>query len=90
MVGYEFRITSYNVCYTKLLRFPNTDGAIMCAAVADYRPKFPAQQKIKRQVNDMTIELEANDDIAACLGEMKHEGQVLVGFALETQDEQST
>ncbi|PTN10045.1 bifunctional phosphopantothenoylcysteine decarboxylase/phosphopantothenate--cysteine ligase CoaBC [Mangrovibacterium marinum] len=69
--------------------FPQTDGAVMCAAVADYRPKFPATEKIKRQNSDMTIELEANDDIAACLGQMKKEGQVLVGFALETRDEQA-
>jgi phosphopantothenoylcysteine decarboxylase/phosphopantothenate--cysteine ligase len=69
--------------------FPKTDGAIMCAAVADYRPKFPAQQKIKRQASDLIIELEANDDIAACLGQMKRKDQVLVGFALETQDERS-
>ena len=69
--------------------FPETDGAIMCAAVADYRPKFPSEQKIKRTSGDMTIELEANDDIAACLGQLKTHTQVLVGFALETQDEKS-
>ena len=69
--------------------FPNVDGAVMCAAVADYRPKYPADQKIKRTAVDMTIELEANDDIAACLGKLKTEKQLLVGFALETQDEKS-
>lgn len=67
--------------------FQTTDGAIMCAAVADYRPKFPADQKIKRTADNMTIELEPNDDIAACLGKLKSDSQVLVGFALETQDE---
>lgn len=67
--------------------FSKTDGAIMCAAVADYRPKSPADQKIKRTADNMTIELEPNDDIAACLGKLKSDKQVLVGFALETQDE---
>lgn len=69
--------------------FPEVDGAVMCAAVADYRPKYPADQKIKRTAADMTIKLEANDDIAACLGKLKTEQQLLVGFALETQDEKS-
>lgn len=69
--------------------FPEVDGAVMCAAVADYRPKYPADQKIKRTAEDMTIELEANDDIAACLGKQKTSHQLLVGFALETQDERS-
>ncbi|RKD90819.1 bifunctional phosphopantothenoylcysteine decarboxylase/phosphopantothenate--cysteine ligase CoaBC [Mangrovibacterium diazotrophicum] len=69
--------------------FSEVDGAVMCAAVADYRPKYPADQKIKRTAADMTIELEANDDIAACLGKLKTENQLLVGFALETQDEKS-
>ncbi|MCW0484877.1 bifunctional phosphopantothenoylcysteine decarboxylase/phosphopantothenate--cysteine ligase CoaBC [Gaoshiqia sediminis] len=67
--------------------FPNADGAIMCAAVADYRPKHPADQKIKRTRDDMSIELEATDDIAATLGKLKTDRQILVGFALETQDE---
>ncbi|MGQ8336851.1 bifunctional phosphopantothenoylcysteine decarboxylase/phosphopantothenate--cysteine ligase CoaBC [Sunxiuqinia sp. A32] len=67
--------------------FPNTDAAIMCAAVADYRPATQADQKIKRVEKDLSIQLEATDDIAACLGTMKKEGQLLVGFALETQNE---
>jgi len=69
--------------------FPEVDGAVMCAAVADYRPKFQAHQKIKRTSENMRTELEANDDIAACLGKLKTEKQLLVGFALETQDEKS-
>lgn len=67
--------------------FQQSDGAIMCAAVADYRPKHPADQKIKRTRDEMSIELEATDDIAATLGQLKTDRQVLVGFALETQDE---
>ena len=69
--------------------FPQMNGAIMCAAVADYRPKFPKEQKIKRTTENMSIELEANDDIAATLGRMKTNQQILVGFALETQDERA-
>ena len=68
--------------------FPNVDAAIMCAAVADYRPKQIAERKIKRQVGEMSIELEATTDIAASLGKLKTKQQVLVGFALETNDEQ--
>ncbi|WP_423126625.1 bifunctional phosphopantothenoylcysteine decarboxylase/phosphopantothenate--cysteine ligase CoaBC [Gaoshiqia sp. Z1-71] len=69
--------------------FPGVDGAIMCAAVADYRPKQQAGQKIKRTEAEMTIELEATDDIAATLGKLKTQKQLLIGFALETQDEQA-
>ena len=67
--------------------FPLVDGAVMCAAVSDYRPKTIAPQKIKRNAEDLSIELIANDDIAALLGRMKSEKQLLVGFALETNDE---
>ena len=69
--------------------FPQMNGAIMCAAVADYRPKFPTEQKIKRTTENMLIELEATDDIAATLGRIKTDQQILVGFALETQDERA-
>lgn len=69
-----------------LHHFPAMDAAIMCAAVADYRPKQAADQKIKRQVNEMSIDLEATADIAASLGKLKTNRQLLVGFALETND----
>jgi phosphopantothenoylcysteine decarboxylase/phosphopantothenate--cysteine ligase len=67
--------------------FPNQDAAILCAAVADFRPETVAEQKIKRQGDDLVIRLKPNPDIAAQLGKMKRQ-QVLVGFALETNDEQ--
>lgn len=67
--------------------FPDVDGAIMCAAVADYRPKNPAAQKIKRKTEEFSLDLVANDDIASLLGNIKSPGQILVGFALETADE---
>lgn len=66
--------------------FPLCDAAILCAAVADYRPATCAERKIKRMGESMTIELEANKDIAAALGKEKTAAQRLVGFALETND----
>ncbi len=67
--------------------FPQMDAAILCAAVADFRPAEVADQKIKRVGQTMDIHLVPNPDIAASLGQMKQGKQVLVGFALETNDE---
>ena len=69
--------------------FPDADAAILCAAVADFRPAEVAEQKIKRVGETLDIRLVANPDIAAELGRMKRDGQVMVGFALETNDEQT-
>ena len=69
--------------------FPQQDAAILCAAVADFRPEHVADQKIKRVGQSMDIHLVPNPDIAAELGRMKREGQILVGFALETNDEET-
>ena len=69
--------------------FPQCDAAILCAAVADFRPEHKAEQKIKHEGEDLQLHLLPNPDIAAELGRMKREGQVLVGFALETNDEQA-
>ena len=69
--------------------FAQQDAAILCAAVADFRPSEVADQKIKRVGQTMDIHLVPNPDIAAELGRMKREGQVLVGFALETNDEEA-
>ena len=68
--------------------FTDADAAILCAAVADFRPAEVAEQKIKRVGENLDIHLVPNPDIAAELGKMKKEGQLLVGFALETNDEQ--
>ena len=67
--------------------FPHQDAAILCAAVADFRPMEQSATKIKREGGDMVLYLQANPDIAASLGQHKTDGQVLVGFALETNDE---
>jgi len=68
--------------------FANSDAAILCAAVADYRPEQEASQKIKRNDDALDLRLVPNPDIAAELGRMKTDRQLLVGFALETNDEQ--
>ncbi len=67
--------------------FAESDIAIMCAAVADYRPAAVSPSKLKRGDSPaMTLELVRNPDIAATLGSEKRTGQTLVGFALETDD----
>lgn len=63
------------------------DILILSAAVADYRPKNVASQKIKKKDSSLVIELEPTQDILASLGRIKTENQVLVGFALETDNE---
>jgi len=60
---------------------------ILSAAVADYRPKNIANSKIKKANTKLTIELESTPDILATLGQRKRDGQLLVGFALETDNE---
>ena len=67
--------------------FENSDGAIMTAAVADYAPEQEAKQKIKRSSSELNIRLKANPDIAKTIGQLKKEHQILVGFALETNQE---
>ena len=67
--------------------FPNADTAILCAAVADYRPAHPANEKIKREKSSLpSLSLIENPDIAAALGRTKRPDQILVGFALETNN----
>ncbi len=66
--------------------FDTVDAAIAAAAVADYRPKHVAQQKIKKSDSSFTLELEKTKDILFSLGEKKKQ-QYLVGFALETENE---
>ena len=64
------------------------DGAVMCAAVADYTPAVVADKKLKKSDDDLHIELVRTKDIAAELGKTK-EGRTLVGFALETDNEEA-
>lgn len=68
--------------------FPSCQAAILSAAVADYRPEHTADHKLKKQGSEgMTLTLVQNPDILATLGKMKQEGQMLIGFALETDNE---
>ncbi len=82
------KVTSADQMYDAALKlFPSCNAAIMCAAVADFKPKNISNTKIKRKTDAMTIELTANKDIAAQLGSMKKKNQILAGFALETDHE---
>ncbi|MBL7851526.1 MAG: bifunctional phosphopantothenoylcysteine decarboxylase/phosphopantothenate--cysteine ligase CoaBC [Cyclobacteriaceae bacterium] len=69
--------------------FPSADITVLSAAVADYKPAVRADQKIKKTSDSLTLELTRTPDIAARLGEQKRPGQLLVGFALETENEVS-
>ena len=70
--------------------FPSCDVAVMCAAVADYAVENQCIHKIKREHDDVpVIKLKKNPDIAAKLGSLKKDNQILVGFALETDNEEA-
>lgn len=75
----------YEACHAS---FEHADVAVLSAAVADYRPKSVAGQKIKKKDQALQIELEPTPDILASLGAKKREEQLLVGFALETNNEE--
>ena len=74
----------YNACMS---HYPTSDAGILCAAVADFTPEGVADKKIKREKDDLTLNLKPTHDIAAALGKIKTDSQRLVGFALETNDE---
>lgn len=69
--------------------FASTDAAILCAAVADFKPSEIADRKIKRAKDDLELRLVPTHDIAAALGKMKQKHQRIVAFALETNDEEA-
>ena len=82
------RVESAKEMYTESVNIFNViDIAIMAAAVADYRPRLVSYRKIKKTESTITIELEKTEDILQSLGNTKEEGQFLVGFALETDNE---
>jgi len=76
----------YEAC---VAAWPKQDAAILCAAVADFAPEQEAAEKIKKQEGQTTLDLHLTmtPDIAKALGETKHAGQRLIGFALETEHE---
>jgi phosphopantothenoylcysteine decarboxylase/phosphopantothenate--cysteine ligase len=91
MVSYHsiqiFKVSSAQEMYNEVHNhFADVDIAILSAAVADFKPKFVANQKIKKSDTSFTIELEKTKDILASLGKIKKK-QFLVGFALETNNE---
>ncbi len=67
--------------------FSHADIAVMSAAVADYRPATPSKEKIKKKTDTLLLELTRNTDILQTLGQQKRNGQILVGFALENENE---
>ena len=69
--------------------FSHTDGAVMCAAVADFTPESVSEIKVKRGKDNLNIQLKPTNDIAETLGKIKTKNQILIGFALETNDELS-
>ena len=72
-----------------VMEFKSQDAAILCAAVADFKPENIAETKIKRGKDDLILRLCPTQDIAASLGQIKKDGQKLIGFALETNNEES-
>ena len=82
-------VESCNEMYDATVReYPKCDAAILCAAVADFRPEQIANHKIKREGDSLALTLMPTQDIAATIGKMKSEKQRLVVFALETNEEE--
>ena len=79
--------TAEQMYQTSLKMFPQADITIMSAAVADYTPVSAQHEKIKKTSDTFTVELTKTKDILKALGEKKYNGQILVGFALETTNE---
>ncbi|WP_245870383.1 phosphopantothenoylcysteine decarboxylase [Labilibaculum manganireducens] len=82
-------VSAQEMYEASLKAFPNCDGGIMTAAVADFTPVTTENTKVKRGKENYTIELTPTKDIAASLGVIKTINQFLVGFALETNDEET-
>ena len=78
--------TAHQMYEAAMQHFPQSDAAILCAAVADFTPVESADTKIKRK-GEITLTLKPTEDIAASLGAIKRPDQRMVGFALETNDE---
>ncbi len=84
-IDVESAAQMYEVAQTA---YTESDAGILCAAVADFTPDTVANQKIKREKDDLSLILKPTPDIAASLGKNKKESQILVGFALETNNEE--
>ncbi|HEY8403409.1 MAG TPA: bifunctional phosphopantothenoylcysteine decarboxylase/phosphopantothenate--cysteine ligase CoaBC [Flavobacteriales bacterium] len=88
-VTVERVVSAQDMLEACLRHFPTVDIAVMAAAVADYRPAQVAKEKIKKQDDSWNLMLEKTTDIAYTLGQKKSGHQVLVGFALETENEKA-
>jgi phosphopantothenoylcysteine decarboxylase/phosphopantothenate--cysteine ligase len=83
-------VTTASEMHTACMKYgPDSDIVVMAAAVADFSPVNPQDKKIKKTGSKLTIELESTKDILAELGQNKKSNQILVGFALETHDEEA-
>src|SRR5690606_25957728 len=84
----EYVVSADDMLDACLKWFPESDVTVLSAAVADYKPAEVAERKIKKKDDQLTLQLVKTPDIAATLGAQKRTGQCLVGFALETDDEE--
>ena len=86
----RINVTSAQEMYeASMLHFKDSDVAILSAAVADFTPEKVRDSKVKRDKEDLILKLKPTRDIARSLGEIKRHDQIMVGFALETDDEES-
>ena len=84
----EIKVESSGEMYKACMKhYPQCDYIIMAAAVADYTPVKQAENKIKKTKDELSVELQSTTDILKKMGEAKKAGQILVGFALETENE---
>lgn len=81
-------VSAQDMCDAVMEHFPMMDGAVMCAAVADYTPVEPSEKKIKKGGDEMLVRLKPTPDIAAEVGKIKR-GKIVAGFALETDNERT-
>lgn len=85
----RINVTTAKEMYAEVFKYySEIDIAIASAAVADYTPKIVATEKIKKKEDSLTIELVKNPDILKAMGQSKKQGQILIGFALETNNEE--
>ncbi len=89
LIKVEHIISAEEMLQACLNHFPESDISVMAAAVADYRPVTQAKEKIKKKDDQWNLQLEKTTDIASTLGKKKKTSQILVGFALETENEKA-
>jgi phosphopantothenoylcysteine decarboxylase / phosphopantothenate---cysteine ligase len=83
---HSLSFTSADNLFEQMKKHQDADVVIMAAAVSDFKPADRSDQKQKKESTDLTIELERNPDILQWLGDQKKKGQILIGFAMETEN----